>query len=203
MASVDRVKKNQSMISTHHMSCNQSHATNFYDEHRPNTSVLLSYSHIPMPKERPKWNQSASTWRHTSHKYSFSKDNRFKDSPAYYSDILKPEIPTSLASKSCTFGKGNKKPISSVVLRNAKEKPAPDRYTMRSFDEQPRSISKGKTFGLGWKYYEKNYIKHRSDAYAEFHSSGNPPAQYEGKSKLIQSAKFQATTKKNLQLTVG
>lgn len=51
---------------------------------------------------------------------------------------------------------------------------------MKSFDEEPRSTSKGKTFGLSWKYYEKNYLKHRSDAYAEFHSEGNPAAQYDG-----------------------
>lgn len=178
MSRDDRVRKNQSMISTHHMSCNQSHATNFYSQHRPNTSVLLSYSHIPMPKERVKWSQSASTWRHTSQNYSFSKDNRFKDSPPYYTDIIEPQIPTSLASKSCTFGKGNKRPISTVILRNAKEKPGPDRYHMKSFDQQPRSLSKGKTFGLGWKHYEKNYLKHRSDAYAEFHSEANPGPKY-------------------------
>ena len=123
------------MISTHHMSCNQSQRTNFYSENRPNTSVLLSYAHIKMPKEAPKWNQSSTTWRHTSHKYSFSKDNRFKDSPPYYTDILEPQIPSSITSKSCTFGKGNKKPISVVTLRNAKEKPGPDRYDLKGFDE--------------------------------------------------------------------
>ena len=52
---------------------------------------------------------------------------------------------------------------------------------MSLVDEYPRRTSKGKTFGLGWKHYDKNYIKHRSDAYAEFHSEGNPPAHYDGK----------------------
>jgi hypothetical protein len=131
-----------------------------------------------MPKEHPKWNQSVSTWRHTSHKYSFSRDSRFKNNSLYYTDIIEPQIPNTISNKSCTFGKGNKRPISTVILRNAKEKPAPDRYNMHSFDEQPRSVSKGKSFGLGWKSYERNYIKHRSDAYAEFHTEGNPPAKY-------------------------
>jgi hypothetical protein len=139
-----------------------------------------------MPKEQARWNQSSATWRHTTHKYSFSKDSRFKDSPAYYSDILEPQIPTSLTSKSCTFGKGTRKPISAVILRNAKEKPAPDRYDMSVTDEQPRHSSKGKTFGLGWKHYERNYIKHRSDAYAEFHTEGNPSVKYEGTSFSMQ-----------------
>lgn len=119
-----------------------------------------------MPKETPKWNQSATTWRHSTHKYSFSKDNRFKENCSYYSDILKPQIPSTLTPRSCSFGKGTRKPISDVVLRNAKEKPGPDRYDMKLLDERPRSQSKGKTFGLGWKHYERNYIKHRKDPYA-------------------------------------
>ena len=182
------------------MSCNQSHATNFYSDHRPNTTVLLSYAHIKMPKETPRWTQSATTWRHTSHKYSFSKDSRFKDSPAYYTDILEPKISSSLTSKSCTFGKGTKKPISVVTLRNAKEKPGPDRYDMKSFDEDTRQNSKGKTFGLGWKHYEKNYLKHRTDAYAEFHSESNPGAKYEGINMYIQYVKFLEATKISIQL---
>lgn len=94
-----------------------------------------------MPKEHPRWNQSAATWRNTSHKYSFSKDSRFKESSFYYSDIIQPQIPTSLNSnKSCTFGKGIKKPISAIILRNAKEKPGPDRYDLSITDEQTRQI---------------------------------------------------------------
>lgn len=34
-------KKNRSMLSTQNMSCNQSHATNFFNENRPNRSVVL------------------------------------------------------------------------------------------------------------------------------------------------------------------
>jgi len=153
MASQERFKKNQSFTSTHHVSYNQSYATNLEESSRPHTAVLLNYAHISMPKDTAKWNQSATTWRHTSHKHSFSKDSRFKDNPPYYSDILKPEIPSSLGPKSCSLGKGTKKPISDVVLRNAKEKPGPDRYDMSFMDERPRSQSKGKTFGLGWKHY--------------------------------------------------
>lgn len=170
MTSQERLGKNQSMNSTHHMSYNQSQATNFYQEGRPNTSVLLSYAHLPMAKDTPRWNQSSATWRHTSPHFSFSKDNRFRDHSLNYSDILEPQIPSTNANKSCTFGKGTRRPISNVVLRNAKEKPAPDRYDLTGVDESPRRRSKGKTFGLSWRAYEKNYIKHRSDAYAEFHS---------------------------------
>ena len=130
MSSMSKFRKNHSLNSTHHMSCNQSYATNFQGDLQQNQSVMLNYAHIPMQKVVPRWNQSASTWRHTSHKYSFSKDSRFKEPEVYYTDILKPEIPSSLTNKYCTFGKGVKKPISTVVLRNAKEKPAPDRYDL-------------------------------------------------------------------------
>ena len=88
-----------------------------------------------MPKEDPIWNQSSATWRHTSHKYSFSRGERFHQNPLNYSDILEPSLPSSLhPAKSCTFGKGHRRPISEVVLRNAKEKPAPDRYNMETQD---------------------------------------------------------------------
>lgn len=130
-SSSERFRKNQSMNSTHHMSCNHSHATNFFPEgalHSNANECLLCYSHIPMSKDCARWNQSAATWRHTAKKYSFSKDQRFKQSSFYHTDIIEPQIPSSLSSKSCTFGKDIKKPISVIVLRNAKEKPAPDRY---------------------------------------------------------------------------
>lgn len=87
-----------------------------------------------MQKEHPRWNQSSATWRHASHQFSFSKDSRFKDSPPYYSDIIEPQIPNTITGKSCSFGSGTRRPISNVVLRNAKEKPAPDRYDLTTVD---------------------------------------------------------------------
>lgn len=168
MSSPDKIRKNQSMNSTHYMSGNQSYSTNFYHEAKGNRSVMLSYAHIPMRKEPARWNQSAATWRNTSHKYSFSKDDRFKESSFYYTDIIEPQIPTSITSKSCTFGKGNKKPISTVILRNAKEKPAPDRYDITCVNETTRQPEKGKTFGLGWNAYERTYLKQRNNVYSAF-----------------------------------
>jgi len=43
-----------------------------------------------MPKENARWNQSVATWRNASHKYSFSRDSRFKEQRPYYSDIIEP-----------------------------------------------------------------------------------------------------------------
>lgn len=59
-----------------------------------------------MLKETPRWNQSVATWRNTSYRYSFSKDERFKDVKPVSTDILEPQIPSSLGTKSCSLGKG-------------------------------------------------------------------------------------------------
>ena len=81
-------------------------------------------------------------------------------------DIIEPEIPNTRTAVVCTFGKGKKRPISIIALRNAKEKPAPDRYNLKVLDEICRSPAKGKTFGLGWKDYQKVYINWRKDNYS-------------------------------------
>lgn len=128
----------------------------------------------------PLWNQSSSTWRYTSPRYSFSKDSRFKADKASHLDIQQLELPSSLRSKSCTFGKGSRCPISVVTMRNAKLTPSPDRYNLDEYLEEPRSPEKGKTFGLPWSAYKKVYIKHRKDAYAEHFTENNPPAIYNG-----------------------
>ena len=103
-------------------------ATMFYSKcHSPSKlsrdtikSVDLIYANKPMSKDTPRWNQSAATWRNTSPRYSFSKDERFRTRKYYYSDVIEPELPTTRSSISCTFGKDDKKPISVSVLRNAK-----------------------------------------------------------------------------------
>ncbi len=78
------------MLSTQNISFNHSHATNFYNDNKQNKSVFLEYADTPFEKTTPRWNQSAATWRNTSHKYSFSKDSRFKDYRVEYTDIIEP-----------------------------------------------------------------------------------------------------------------
>ena len=131
-----------------------------------------------MKKETPDWNQSSATWRNSSPKYAFPKGDRFNTQRAAHLDIIQPEIPSTKSPVYCTFGKGKRRPISIVALRNAAEKPAPDRYSMKSFDERTRTPEKGKTFGLGWKNYEKVYIDWRKDNYSPHFSKKYPPADY-------------------------
>lgn len=101
--------KDNSMVSTHISKNNQS-GSGFFSP--TNKKVSLPYADVPINKDVPKWNQSSSTWRHTSHRYSFSKEDRFRDKKLYYSDILEPDLGSTNQNKSCTFGKGNKRPIS-------------------------------------------------------------------------------------------
>ena len=73
-----------------------------------------------MTKDKPDWGQSASTWRHTSLSHKFSKTKRFSNDKASHTDIIEIEHPPTNNKVACTFGKGKKRPISVVVMRNAK-----------------------------------------------------------------------------------
>lgn len=70
-------KKNKSNLSTMHMSNHMSACTGKESEDKNNPPPLY-YASIPMKKDLPDWNHSSATWRHSSHRYSFSKDSRFK-----------------------------------------------------------------------------------------------------------------------------
>lgn len=76
--------KDSSMVSTF-MSKNKTGSGFFSPRHN---NPELPYANLPLNKDTPRWNQSSSTWRHTSHRYSFSRDDRFRDNKIYYSDIL-------------------------------------------------------------------------------------------------------------------
>lgn len=93
-------------------------------------------------------------------------------------DILQPELPSTNNNKSCTFGKGERKAISDIILRNAKEKPAANVYDLKIFDQSLRTPNHGKSFGISWKNYEKAHIPHRKDVYSGIFTASNPAANY-------------------------
>ena len=82
-------KKNKTNQSTTHISNNISSRTGAVLDDKDYPPDLY-YASLPIEKRRPDWNQSASTWRHSSHRYSFSKDSRFKDPSLTHMDILEP-----------------------------------------------------------------------------------------------------------------
>lgn len=51
-------------------------------------TINLYYSSLPAKKKIPDWNQSSSTWRHSAHRYSFSKGNRFISLRPSFLDII-------------------------------------------------------------------------------------------------------------------
>ena len=158
-------KNNTSMISTLNNSRNYSAKTRHYIQNEGKRANLL-YASKPFKKDTIKWNQSVSTWRNATPKISFSKDQRFRTTQPYSLDIIEPEVVDTKSKKTCSFGSGKKKPISDVVLRNAKEKPSPNTYYIAHLDEQTRKPSKGQTIPHGWKDYEKVYLTHRKDVYS-------------------------------------
>lgn len=83
-----RFSKNHSNNSTHYMTTNYSNQPLIFFKKRPRTATSANYATIKIPKEKIKWNQSASTWRQGQRSHSFSKNKRFKDEPAYYTDII-------------------------------------------------------------------------------------------------------------------
>lgn len=112
-------KKNQSFASTFYPTNNNSTSNGITIKNRPQTASL-PYSNKPLRKSVIAWNQSSSTWRNSTKRYSFSKEKRFKTTAPNCLDILEPEMPDTKSKKSCSFGKGNKKPISENTLRNAR-----------------------------------------------------------------------------------
>ncbi len=69
---MELMKKNSSATATT-MYLSKYQSTNRINQNGRKSADLV-YSDKPMPKDTPRWNQSASTWRHTSPRYSFSKN---------------------------------------------------------------------------------------------------------------------------------
>jgi len=99
--------------------------------------------------------QSASTLQHANIAWGFSKADRFPKIRGSYEFTSILEMPSSLTSKTTSFGFGNKIVMSEVNSKFAKENPAPDRYNLKSdFDNK----HKGRSFGLPHSVYAKVHI---------------------------------------------
>ena len=78
------------------------------------------------------WNQSVNTWRNTSENYSFPKGDRFNIFDRRKRKVQSPEvlpdfksIPSTISSRYCTLGKGDKEYISKERLKQAMLFPSP------------------------------------------------------------------------------
>jgi len=69
---------------------------------------VLYYDHIPMPKNLPQWNISATTLRHSVSAHQFSRSSRFPKNKCNYQDSQQIDIPSTLSKRSSSFGYGKK-----------------------------------------------------------------------------------------------
>jgi hypothetical protein len=99
--------------------------------------------------------QSASILQHANIAWGFTKAERFQKIRSNYEFASVLEIPSTLKSKSTSFGYGHKIVMSDVNSKHSKDVPGPDRYSLKS-DFDPKH--KGRTFGLPHSVYAKVYV---------------------------------------------
>ena len=113
---MDNEQKNESMNETAYFSGTAGSGFHLHPKSKISQQVQ---SQKTSPKKIPNWNQSSSTWRHTSYRYSVPKAKRF-NKIKQVSLVYDPELKSTKVEKTCSLGKGKKEPISEIILRNAK-----------------------------------------------------------------------------------
>lgn len=100
---------------------------------------------------------SASTFMHGIQSISFPKASRLDslhDSSAF-SNVTSPRPISFKSKRSTSFGYGQKQCLPPCILRNARELPGANAYTIPG---QFEALFKAKTFGVGRECFEKTYI---------------------------------------------
>lgn len=102
------------------------------------------------------WNQSSSTWMHSTPIHSFPKAIRFqgKNSNLQLDNI---HLPTTLNKRTTSLGYAQKEFIPESQLNNAKNIPSPNFYHLKDWLEEDQIARRGKSFGLGYSYYQRVY----------------------------------------------
>lgn len=145
------------------------------------------------------WNQSSSTWLHSSPWHAFPKALRFqmKSSPIQIDTI---NMPSTLGKKATALGYSKKQFIPESTLNNAKNIPASNFYHIKSFLEEDETMKKGKSFGLSYDYYQRVYTPEMKNYPNPMFFKANPgPGSYNvgedpGKNKLKYSLYSKGTT---------
>ena len=112
-------------------------------------------------------NISANTLRNTHAQWSFSKADRFKKLRIDNSAKML-ILPSTLGSKTSTFGYGNKKPLQIIY---GKDSPPPSLYRIKSQFEFQHT--KGKTIGESYDAYKKVHIPGHNTRKDEIPGPGN------------------------------
>jgi len=102
------------------------------------------------------FNQSASTLQHSATSWKFAKSPRFPKIRNLTEFSNYEELPSSLDQKSTSFGFGTKSQALEISTKRSAELPSPNTYRIKSDFEKRKN--KGKSFGLSFSAYAKNYV---------------------------------------------
>ncbi len=91
------------------------------------------------------WNQSSSTWLHSTPVHSIPKARRFHTG-SVSAQIDTINLPSTLSARSTTLGFSHKQFIPESQLNNAKNIPSPSTYHLKSSVDENKQLRKGKNF---------------------------------------------------------
>lgn len=123
--------------------------------------------------------QSASTLQKTISSISFSKAPRFSlEKTIDNKDFL--NFPSTLKKNKFNFGLGEKRYIPKYIENNAKINPSPTKYILiDDLTKSPiKNIKKGKSFGISYAYYQKNFVPESKLQNLEVNKSNPGPGKY-------------------------
>ena len=140
--------------------------------------------------------KSSSTLQHSTALWGFSKAQRFPKPQSLSVMTSISELPSTLSQSATTMGFGSKIVISDLHSKETKSFPAPNHYYVKS--DFPPDINKGKSFGLPYIIYEKNYIPNLNYQSAHIAKDFPGPGQYNVDEK-IGSKKKKITLKSRIK----
>ena len=91
------------------------------------------------------WNQSSSTWMHSTPVHSIPKARRFHTG-SVSAQIDTINLPSTLSARTTTLGFSQKEFIPESQLNNAKNIPSPSTYHLRSSVDENKQRRKGRNF---------------------------------------------------------
>lgn len=98
------------------------------------------------------WNQSSSTWLHSTPVHTIPKARRFHTG-SVSTQIDTINLPSTLSARSTTLGFSHKEFIPESQLNNAKNIPSPSTYHLKSSVDENKIFRKGKKFLLQFFFF--------------------------------------------------
>ena len=103
------------------------------------------------------WNQSSSTWMHSTPVHSIPKARRFHTG-SVSAQIDTINLPSTLSARSTTLGFSQKEFIPESQLNNAKNIPSPSTYHLKSSVDENKQRHRGRNFSYNI-FFPKNRQK--------------------------------------------